>query len=147
MPLMPVCAPPTVGPLTQSVFGPPPAVDSLIVMLFDPAITQSMPVDSPVLPAVFPVLLAPRPFIALWFDCAATLPVTVEPLMPKLTPLELLNVSADRLLLVVPALTLIFVSDVATLAVTVEALMPKLTPLELLKVTADSRLLVVPALS
>src|ERR1700752_1137222 len=62
--LIPVCAPPTVGPEIQSVLGPPPAVDSLTVMLLVPANTQSMPVEIPVLPAVFPVFEAPSPLIA-----------------------------------------------------------------------------------
>src|SRR5258706_2267115 len=44
------------------------AVDWDSVMGLDPANTQSTPVDIPVLPAVFPVLLTPRPLIALWFD-------------------------------------------------------------------------------
>ena len=69
-----------------------------------------------------------------------------EPLRPKETPFELLKVMAERLLLVVPAETLIPVSEEATLAVIVEPLSPKLTPFELLKVIAERLLLVVPAL-
>ena len=39
-------------------------------------------------------------------------PVSVDPFNPKETPLELLNVTAVRLLLVVPADRLMFVSSV-----------------------------------
>lgn len=56
---------------------------------------------------------------------------------PKLTPFELLKVRADRLLLVVPAETLMFVRLVAIDAVTVEPFSPKLTPFRLLNVIAD----------
>jgi len=69
-----------------------------------------------------------------------------EPFRPNDTPLEFENVTALRLLDVVPALILMFVSDVAMDAVIVEALSPKLTPLLFEKVNADARLLVVPAL-
>jgi hypothetical protein len=56
------------------------------------------------------------------------------------------NVIADRLLLVVPAETLMLVRLVATDAVTVEAFNPNDTPLELLNVTAVRLFEVVPAL-
>jgi hypothetical protein len=48
----------------HKVLGPPPAVDSETVIAFVPAITQSIPLEIPVLPRVFPVLEAPKPLIA-----------------------------------------------------------------------------------
>ncbi len=42
-------------------------------MFVDPASTQSIPVDTPVLPAVLPVFDAPNALIALWFVCEFTL--------------------------------------------------------------------------
>jgi hypothetical protein len=74
------------------------------------------------------------------------LAVTTPAFNPNDIPLELLNVIALRLLLVVPALTFMFVRLVATEAVIVEAFSPKETPFELLNVTALRLLLVVPAL-
>jgi hypothetical protein len=53
---------------------------------------------------------------------------------------------AERLFDVVPALTLMFVSEVAIDAVIVEAFKPKLTPFELENVNAEARFDVVPAL-
>ena len=59
--------------------------------------------------------------------------VTTEPLRPKLTPFELENVSAETLLLVVPAEMLMLACVEATVAVAVmtPALRPKETLLEL----------------
>ena len=53
------------------VLGPPPAVLCDRVIELEPASTQSIPVDSPVLPAVCPVLLTPKPLIADCVVCAA----------------------------------------------------------------------------
>ena len=64
--------------------------------------------------------------------------VTTEPFRPKLMPLELANVTAVRLLEVVPALMLIALSA-ATDAVMIDPLSPKETPLPLLNVSADDR--------
>jgi hypothetical protein len=76
---------------------------------------------------------------------AAAEAVIVDPLSPKLTPFELLNVMAERLFEVVPADTLMAVRLVAIEPVMVEPLRPKLTPFELLNVTALRLFEVVPA--
>jgi hypothetical protein len=57
--------PPGLGAESQIVLGPPTAVDSLTVILFVPAMTQSIPVETPVFPAVFPVFDAPKALMAL----------------------------------------------------------------------------------
>jgi hypothetical protein len=54
------------GALIQTVFGPPPAVDSEAVIPPEAAMTQSIPLEIPVLPRVLPVLLTPKPLMALW---------------------------------------------------------------------------------
>jgi len=72
--------------------------------------------------------------------------VIVEPFNPNETSLLFEKVIAERFAELVPALTLIFVSDVATDAVMVDALRPNEMPFELLNVNAEARLLVVPAL-
>ena len=59
---------------------------------------------------------------------AFTEAVMTEPFKPNETLLLFENVRAERLLLVVPAETLMFVRLVAIDAVIVEALRPKLTP-------------------
>src|SRR4051812_43047967 len=88
IPLIPVWAPPALAPLSQSVLGPPAVVDWLTVMLFEPAKTQSIPVDRPVLPAVLPVLDAPSPLIADWLVWAAV--VTLKRKLPFVQPPEML---------------------------------------------------------
>jgi hypothetical protein len=72
--------------------------------------------------------------------------VTTLPFSPKLTLLLFEKVRAERLLLVVPALTLMLVRDVAIEPVTVWPLTPKLTPLLLLKTTVPKEAVAVPAL-
>src|SRR5262250_2335402 len=66
-----VIAPPApgLGAESQSVFGPPATVDSLTVILFVPAMTQSIPVETPVFPAVLPVFVAPKALMADWLLC------------------------------------------------------------------------------
>ena len=49
-----------VGPEIQIVLGPPTAVDSEAVILFEPATTQTIPLEVPVLPAVLPVSEMPK---------------------------------------------------------------------------------------
>ena len=78
-------------------------------------------------------------------DAADALAVMVLPDSPKLTLFELEKVTADRLLDVPPADTLMLVSDVATLPVIVLPLSPKLTPLEFENVTALKLFDVAPA--
>src|SRR5260221_3944123 len=70
----------------------------------------------------------------------------VDPLRPKLTLLLFEKTSALRLLLVVPADTLMLVRLVATEPVIVEPFKPKLTPLLFENVIAERLLLVVPPL-
>ena len=71
--------------------------------------------------------------------------VMTEPFRPNETLLLFENVRAERLLLVVPALTLMFVSDVAIDAVMVEAFRPNEIPFEFENVKAEARFEVVPA--
>lgn len=52
------------GAEIHAVFGPPAAVDSEAVTPPEPAITQSIPVETPVLPKVLPVFDMPKPLIA-----------------------------------------------------------------------------------
>src|SRR5208337_918868 len=75
----------------------------------------------------------------------ATEAVITEPFSPNITPLPFEKVIAERLFEVVPALTLMFVSDVATLAVIVPAFNPNETLEPFENVNAEARLLVVPA--
>src|SRR5678815_4618661 len=88
------------GCWNQTVFGPPAAVLCDSVIDCDPASTQSIPVDTPVLPAVCPVLLTPNALIALWLVCAATVAdrlrpaVLCVPLRPMLAPAEVNPVPA-----------------------------------------------------
>jgi hypothetical protein len=92
------------------------------------------------MPEVLPVVLPVIAWDSVWFVCAATEPVKVDPFKPKLTPLLLEKVSADKLLLVVPALRFIAADPVIT-----DPFNPNETLLELEKVTLDKLLLVVPA--
>lgn len=76
---------------------------------------------------------------------AFTEAVTVDPFNPNVMPFEFEKVIAERLLLVVPADTFMFVSDVATDPVSVLPFRPNETPFEFEKVTAERLFDVVPA--
>jgi hypothetical protein len=90
------------------------------------------------------------PLVAVCVPAAAArllaLAVMVEALSPNETLFELENVMAERLFDVVPADTLMFVSEVATEAVMVEAFKPNEMPFEFENVNAEARFDVVPAL-
>src|SRR5277367_5196398 len=82
----------------------------------------------------------------MFVKLVATEAVIVDAFSPNEIPFEFENVTADKLLLVVPALTLMFVRLVATEAVIVDAFRPNEIPFEFENVMADKLLLVVPAL-
>jgi hypothetical protein len=69
----------------------------------EPASTQSIPVETPVLPAVCPVFETPKALIADWFVWAATLPVIVCPFAPNDTPFEFENTTVPSDAVFAPA--------------------------------------------
>lgn len=104
----------TADPAADTVTDMEPALVEPERVMLAPPTRLSLPVTNPVSPEVLPIVEKPAESPAP--PAAATEAVMVEPFNPKDTPLELENTMAERLLLVVPPLTLMLVSDVAMLA-------------------------------
>lgn len=104
----------TAEPAAETVTDMEPALVEPERVTLSPPTRLKRPVTNPVSPEVLPIVEKPAESPAP--PPAATEAVMVEPFNPKDTPLELEKTMAERLLLVVPPLTLMLVRLVAMLA-------------------------------